>query len=336
MNTPNNMALVTGGAGFIGSHLVDLLLTQDYGVVVVDKLGYAGSMDNLTQAQRHPHFSFVQKDICDTATLHHLLHDHSISHVFHLAAESHVDNSISDAAPFIQSNIVGTYSVLEACLTYWQAQGQPQDFRLVHVSTDEVFGQLTSHAPPFSETSPYAPNSPYSASKAASDHLARAWFHTYGLPTVTTNCSNNYGPRQHQEKFIPTILQHLHRGQPIPIYGSGEHIRDWLHVNDHCQGLYLAATQGRPGETYCFGGNNEQTNLAIAQRLYELALEQGEIDPIPEHDRFRLVTDRPGHDWRYAIDYTKASTELGYRPCIDWTQGLRSTLTWFTHEAATQ
>lgn len=321
----NNTYLVTGGAGFIGSHLVDYLINLGNQVVVVDKLSYSGNLVNLKEAQATGRLIFIEKDICDNLGMEKVLHKYNINAVFHLAAESHVDNSIKDAAPFIQTNIVGTYSMLTASLRYWEDKGKNPDFRFVHVSTDEVFGHLMDDEPPFTENSAYAPNSPYAASKAASDHLARAWYVTYGLPVIITNCSNNFGSRQHYEKLIPTIIRNALQNQSIPIYGTGKNIRDWLFVKDHCQGLYLAATKGKVGETYCFGGTNEKRNIDIAMEICQIL---DEVNPRKDGKSFRsqitYVENRKGHDWRYAIDFSKAKNELGFQPSEQKAELLRS------------
>ena len=323
MKTP---VLITGGAGFIGSHLVDRLLDHKIPVVVLDLLTYAGSLDNLERARGNALFTFVQGDICDTALVASLLAQHQIGTLFHLAAESHVDNSIAGAEAFVQTNIVGTYRLLDAAHQFWKAQDKPQDFRFLHVSTDEVYGQLGTSDAPFTEESPQRPNSPYSASKAGSDHLARAWFHTYGLPVIITHCTNNFGPRQHNEKLIPTIIRTALQGQPIPIYGQGHNVRDWIFVQDHCEGLVRAATQGRPGEVYDFGSGEEKRNIDIA-RLLCACLDR--LAPRTEGtymNQITFVQDRPGHDWRYAIDSRKSRNHLGFAPTLSFGERLRETV----------
>ena len=316
--------LVTGGAGFIGSHLVDLLMAQDLNVVVLDALTYAGSKDNLETHFNKPNFHFVEGNICDGELVSDLLARHTIDTVLHLAAESHVDNAIEEPGIFIKTNVEGSYTLLKACLDAWQ---NTDGKRFLHVSTDEVFGQLKENDPPFNEETSYAPSSPYSASKASSDLLARAWHHTYKFPVVITNCSNNYGSRQHDEKLIPTIIRNALAGKIIPIYGTGMNIRDWLYVEDHCKGLIAAITQGALGETYCLGGDNEVKNLDIARQIC------GILDKkIPKAngksyaEQIQFVTDRKGHDFRYAIDFSKAKSKIGWTPQIDFQTGLEKTV----------
>jgi dTDP-glucose 4,6-dehydratase len=326
---PMKYSLVTGGAGFIGSHLTDYLIEQGDHVLVLDKLTYAGDLRNLEEAQKTGRLTFIEGDICDQALVYDLLKKYDVKTVCHLAAESHVDNSINDSSAFIQTNIFGTHSMLSAALKYWEEKNRFPEFRFVHVSTDEVFGQLSEKDPPFNEMSPYAPNSPYSASKAASDHLARAWFHTYKLPVIITNCSNNYGPRQHSEKLIPAIIRKALEGNPIPIYGTGRNIRDWLYVNDHCEGLHLAALKGRIGESYCFGGNNEKRNIDLAK---EICYQLDTLNPCANGksyvDQIIFVKDRKGHDFRYAIDSRRAAQELGWtsEPASFFKTGLQETI----------
>ncbi|HSX20097.1 MAG TPA: dTDP-glucose 4,6-dehydratase [Gammaproteobacteria bacterium] len=320
--------LVTGGAGFIGSHLVDMLLEQGKHVVVLDLLTYAGSMENLAEARVYNTFEFVHGDICDGELVSNILRNHNIDTVFHLAAESHVDNSIADPGKFIQTNVTGTYSMLYACLHYWEDKGRPHDFRFIHVSTDEVFGQLGLDDPAFNEQTAYAPNSPYSASKAASDLLARAWYHTYKFPAIITNCSNNFGTRQHTEKLIPKVVALALSGKPITIYGSGENIRDWLYVKDHCQGLILAATHGNIGESYCFGGNNEIKNIDIVLTICDM-LDTFKPKGSPYRANIIHVADRKGHDFRYAIDATKARTALNWQTGINFAENLYTTIRYY-------
>lgn len=306
--------LVTGGAGFIGSHLVDLLIEKGHHVVVIDKLTYAASMDNLKDAQETGQLTFIKEDICAAEKVYQALKDHQVQAVYHLAAESHVDNSIDDASPFLQTNVMGTYAMLTASTKYWEESSRFNAFRFIHVSTDEVFGHLAESDPPFNEKTRYEPNSPYSASKAASDHFARAWHTTYGLPVIVTNCSNNYGSRQHAEKLIPTIMRNALAGNPIPIYGNGKNVRDWLYVKDHCNGLYLACSKGQIGETYCFGGRNEKRNIDIANEICAcFDAHSPREDGKSYASQVTFVEDRKGHDWRYAVDSTKSEEKLGWK-----------------------
>ncbi len=319
--------LITGGAGFIGSHLVDLLIAQNLNVIVLDALTYAGSKENLASHFGKSNFHFVEGNICDAELISNLLERHSIDTVLHLAAESHVDNAIAEPGIFIKTNVDGTYTLLKACMDAWE---DTSGKRFLHVSTDEVFGQLKEKDPPFKEDTPYAPSSPYSASKASSDLLARAWYHTYKFPVVITNCSNNYGSRQHDEKLIPTIIRNALSGKKIPIYGTGMNIRDWLYVEDHCKGLINAVTKGETGQTYCLGGGNEVRNLDIAHEIC------GILDNIiprddakPYADQIHFVTDRKGHDFRYAIDFSKAKAELEWQPQTDFKTGLKKTVDYY-------
>jgi dTDP-glucose 4,6-dehydratase len=324
--------LVTGGAGFIGSAVVrHIIRDTDWTVANVDKLTYAGNLESLAEARtsnRHRHFKV---DICDRAAIDAVLTDVRPEAVLHLAAESHVDRSIDGADPFIETNVVGTYTLLEAVLAYWRTldEGTRARFRFQHISTDEVFGSLGATGR-FTETTPYAPNSPYSASKAASDHLVRAWHHTYGLPTLATNCSNNYGPYHFPEKLIPLIIIRALRGESLPVYGKGENVRDWLHVEDHAEALTLVLRKGRPGETYNVGGDSERRNIDVVRGICRLLDEMVPASPHRPHESLiRFVTDRPGHDARYAIDASKISSELGWRPRHDFESGLRDTVRWF-------
>ena len=323
--------LVTGGCGFIGSHVLDHVISQPEvtRVVNLDCLTYAGRLENVAAVAAHPKYRFEQVDLRDkTATLR-VVRDHAITHVLHLAAESHVDRSIEGPGDFIQTNIVGTFNLLEACRAAWTQTTDPRpQTRFLHVSTDEVFGSLgaTGH---FTEASPYAPNSPYSASKAASDLLVRAYHHTYGLDTVITNCSNNYGPRQFPEKLIPVVIHKVAARQPIPVYGDGMNVRDWLYVTDHAQALWQALLRGRSGETYCIGGHNEWANLRIVELICDLV---DELSPQLGGNSRRLITfvkDRPGHDRRYAIDAAKIDGELGWRPAHTFETGIRETVKWY-------
>jgi dTDP-glucose 4,6-dehydratase len=324
--------LITGGAGFIGSNFVRYLLATDARVNIVnlDLLTYAGSLDNLTALPDPRRHTFVQGDICDRALVDHLLQDYRIDTIVHFAAESHVDRSITGPASFIQTNLVGTFTLLEAARTAWLERPgiDRKAVRFHHISTDEVYGTLTRDEPAFTETTPYSPNSPYSASKAGSDHLVRAYFHTYGLPVTTTNCSNNYGPYQHGEKFIPTIIRSCLRQQPIPVYGDGSNIRDWLYVDDHCRGIDRVIRQGTLGECYNIGGCNEWANLAITNKICAL-LDERRPQQAPHSRLITFVTDRPGHDWRYAIDASRMIVQLQWRPLETFETGIAKTVDWY-------
>jgi dTDP-glucose 4,6-dehydratase len=324
--------IITGGAGFIGSAVVRQLINEtDTTVINVDKLTYAGNLDSVAEVSASPRYRFEQVDICDAQAVQRLFAHHRPDAVMHLAAESHVDRSIDGPAPFITTNIVGTYTLLEAARAYWQ--GLPSDakarFRFHHISTDEVYGSLGADGR-FTEETPYQPNSPYSASKAASDHLARAWHHTYGLPVVTTNCSNNYGPYHFPEKLIPLTIIKALRGEPLPVYGKGDNVRDWLYVEDHARALRLVLEKGRVGETYNIGGHNERTNLQVVETLCALL---DELVPEPKRQPYvsfiSFVADRPGHDKRYAIDASKVERELGWKPFETFESGLRKTVQWY-------
>ncbi|NBB79894.1 MAG: dTDP-glucose 4,6-dehydratase [Verrucomicrobia bacterium] len=381
--------LVTGGSGFIGSNLVRLLVERKGAEVInLDKLTYAGNADSLTDLADNPRYHFDQVDLCDAPALQAIFDKYRPDAVMHLAAESHVDRSIDGPGEFIQTNIVGTYNLLQAALAYWKwlpnvselsGRGQAavellsgdgceksltlskvgadsttqppnhltkESFRFLHVSTDEVYGSLAPEAPGFSETTPYDPHSPYSASKAASDHLARAWADTYGLPVLVTNCSNNYGPYQFPEKLIPVVILKCLRGEPIPVYGKGENIRDWLYVEDHAEALYTVLTKGRIGETYNIGGNNERQNIDLVRTLCRLMDDlipqfRSELErnltsgfcPLSSDKTYEalisFVTDRPGHDMRYAIDPAKIRDELGWEPKEDFESGFRKTVKWY-------
>jgi len=381
--------LVTGGAGFIGSNLVRLLVGKEgVSVINVDKLTYAGNLESLADIADQSNYCFEHVDLCDLTSVIEVFNTHQPDYIMHLAAESHVDRSIDGPGEFIQSNVIGTFNLLQAALAYWNelpdaselsGSGQAavesfsqdvdedhrstthplkhstktppnhptkQSFRFLHVSTDEVYGSLSTDAPGFSETTPYDPHSPYSASKAASDHLARAWCDTYGLPVLVTNCSNNYGPYQFPEKLIPVVILKCLRGEPIPVYGKGENIRDWLYVTDHAEALYTVVTQGRVGETYNIGGNNERQNIELVRTLcklmdelvpeYRSRLEENlasEFCPLPSEKTYEslisFVKDRPGHDMRYAIDATKIRNELGWEPKEDFESGFRKTVKWY-------
>lgn len=326
--------LVTGGAGFIGSNFIRYLLASEPQVKIVnlDALTYAGSLDNLTDVASDTRYAFVHGNICDEALVTNLLRQHRIDTVVHFAAESHVDRSISNPQQFIETNVVGTLNLLTACRRVWLEEKllPASEARFHHVSTDEVYGTLKPADPAFAETTPYAPNSPYAASKAASDHLVRAYHHTYGLPVTVTNCSNNYGPYQFPEKLIPLMIVNALHGRLLPIYGDGQQIRDWLYVTDHCEAIKLVLTRGRIGETYNIGGNNQPANLDIVQQLCAL-LDELVPDSLhcPHQSLMQFVADRPGHDRRYAIDLTKIRTELGWEPRESLTSGLRKTVEWY-------
>jgi dTDP-glucose 4,6-dehydratase len=324
--------LVTGGAGFIGSNLVRLLLaTPHHEVLTLDALTYAGNLHSLTDVASHPRHRFVQADITDAALLRHLFADFAPDWVMHLAAESHVDRSIDGPGAFIQTNVVGTFTLLQAARAHFESLTGParERFRFLHVSTDEVYGSLGPTGL-FTEHTAYDPHSPYSASKAASDHLARAWADTYRLPVLVTNCSNNYGPYQFPEKLIPVVILKALRGDPIPVYGKGENIRDWLYVGDHCEALHTVIARGRPGQTYNVGGNNERQNIDLVRLLCALLDElRPRGDDRPYANQITFVTDRPGHDLRYAIDATKIKTELGWTPRQDHSSGFRQTVAWY-------
>ena len=324
--------LVTGGAGFIGSAVVRALIgNTQHEVLVVDRLTYAGNLDSLAPVATSSRFHFVQKDICDEAAIASVLADFAPDIVMHLAAESHVDRSIDGPGAFIQTNIVGTASLLNASLAYWRRLPAHQGaaFRFHHISTDEVFGSLGADGA-FDETTAYDPRSPYSASKAASDHLVRAWRHTYGLPTLITNCSNNYGPYHFPEKLIPLIILNGLEGKPLPVYGGGENIRDWLYVDEHAQALILVAQQGIVGETYCIGGDSERRNIDVVRAICGLLDEMAPDVAIGRHEALiTFVADRPGHDQRYAIDTGKIARDLGWRPQETFESGLAKTVRWY-------
>ena len=367
--------LVTGGAGFIGSNLVRLLVSRGHDVLNIDALTYAGNLASLTDLEGHSNFRFLQADICDASAIQSAFADFQPDAVMHLAAESHVDRSIDGPGAFIQTNILGTYTLLQTSLEYWRSLPEQEDrgqesevrsqrsgvrgqqseetlqnsdfriqnsklqksFRFLHVSTDEVYGSLSPDDSGFSETTPYSPHSPYSASKASSDHLARAWHDTYGLPVLVTNCSNNYGPYQFPEKLIPVVLLKALRGEAIPVYGKGENIRDWLYVEDHAEALLTVLEKGTPGETYNIGGNNEMKNLELVQLLCQLLDERVESGKLKAESRngktfaeqITFVKDRPGHDLRYAIDASKIKRELGWTPKQDHESGFRKTVEWY-------
>ncbi len=327
-------ALVTGGAGFIGSNFVRGWLENDREVrlVTLDVLTYAGSEDNLAGLADPSRHRFVRGDVCDGALVRRLLEQESIDTIVHFAAESHVDRSIEGPAPFIQTNVVGTFTLLEAARDVWAGQ---KTVRFHHVSTDEVYGTLGKGDPAFHERTPYQPNSPYSASKAASDHLVRAYHHTFGLPVTISNCSNNYGPYQHTEKFIPTVIRTCIRQERIPVYGDGSNRRDWLYVIDHCRAIEAILRGGTVGETYCIGGDAEEANLEVAQTICRV---MDELVPAhAPHDRLiSFVKDRPGHDWRYAIDASKIRQHLGWRPEESFATGIRKTAAWYLERLHTR
>ncbi|WP_187431728.1 dTDP-glucose 4,6-dehydratase 2 (plasmid) [Roseobacter fucihabitans] len=325
--------LVTGGAGFIGSAVVRQAIARGYSVVNLDALTYAACLDNVASVADHPAYAFEQADIRDRAALDRVFATHKPDAVMHLAAESHVDRSIDGPGDFIETNITGTYHLLEAARAYWATQGKPEGFRFHHISTDEVFGSLGPTGQ-FTETTPYDPRSPYSASKAASDHLVRAWGETYGLPIVMTNCSNNYGPYHFPEKLIPVVILNALAGKDLPIYGDGSNVRDWLYVEDHADALLTVLQRGKLGRSYNIGGENERTNLELVQTLCAIL---DELRPKPAgsySDQIRFVTDRPGHDARYAIDPTRMREELGWRPSVTVEEGLRKTVQWYLDNEA--
>ncbi len=326
------MIFVTGGAGFIGANFVlDWLAQSDESVLNYDKLTYAGNLNNLASLNNDARHVFVKGDIIDSAHLCGLFFEYQPRAIVHFAAESHVDRSIHGPAAFVTTNVNGTFNLLEAARTYWQSlEGEDKaNFRFLHISTDEVYGTLAADDAAFSETTAYAPNSPYSATKAASDHLVRAYHHTYGLPVLTTNCSNNYGPYHFPEKLIPLMIANARAGKDLPVYGDGLQVRDWLYVKDHCAAIRRVLDAGKPGETYNVGGWNEQTNLSVVHTLCELL---DELQPKAQgsyKDQIRHVTDRPGHDRRYAIDARKIEKELGWKPQETFTTGLRKTVEWY-------
>ena len=319
--------LITGGAGFIGSAVVRLAIAQGHEVVVLDALTYAACLDNLAPVSGSDKYRFVEGDICDRALLDQVLGDHRPEAVMHLAAESHVDRSIDGPGAFIETNITGTYTLLEAARCYWRDSSKSDSFRFHHISTDEVFGSLGKTVY-FTEETSYAPNSPYAASKAASDHLVRACHETYGLPVVLSNCSNNYGPYHFPEKLIPVIIINALAGKPLPIYGNGENVRDWLYVEDHADALLTVLTKGKIGRSYNIGGENEATNIDIVREICAI-LDRLRPAARPYFELVNFVADRPGHDLRYAIDPTRIRTELGWRPAITLTQGLEKTVRWY-------
>jgi len=330
------MILVTGGAGFIGANFVlDWTAATDEPVVNLDALTYAGNLESLASLQGNPRHIFVKGDITDRALVDSLLAEHRPRAIVHFAAESHVDRSIHGPGDFIRTNVNGTFTLLEAARAHWLSldEAGKASFRFHHVSTDEVYGSLSASAPAFTEDHPYEPNSPYSASKAASDHLVRAWFHTYGLPVVTTNCSNNYGPYHFPEKLIPLMIVNALAGKPLPVYGDGQQVRDWLYVKDHCSAIREVLARGKVGETYNVGGWNEKPNLEIVHTVCSL-LDELRPDPAGSYKRLiTFVTDRPGHDRRYAIDARKLERELGWKPFETFETGIRKTVQWYLDNA---
>lgn len=325
--------LVTGGAGFIGSNFIHYLIQKesDVNIINLDALTYAGNLANLSSVEKHPRHRFVQGNICDADTIDSLLREYEIDTVVHFAAESHVDRSILGPRQFVETNVMGTFTILEALRTYWlKDKAFPlEHVRFHHVSTDEVFGSLKPGEPAWTEETPYAPNSPYAASKAASDHLVRSYGHTYGLPYTITNCSNNYGPYQFPEKLIPLIILNAVEGKPLPVYGDGQQIRDWLHVEDHCEAIHLVLTKGTTGETYNIGGVNQPANLTIVETVCDILDEISETTHKPHKNLIQFVKDRPGHDRRYDMDTHKIHTELGWQPRHTLTEGLLDTVKWY-------
>ncbi|MDQ8996671.1 dTDP-glucose 4,6-dehydratase [Acinetobacter soli] len=332
--------LITGGAGFIGSAVVrHVIENTENEVLNVDKLTYAGNLESLARIAKNPRYTFSQTDICDRAALDELFENFQPDAVMHLAAESHVDRSITGPAAFIETNIIGTYQLLEAARHYWNTlpENRKTAFRFHHISTDEVYGDLEGTEDLFLETTPYAPSSPYSASKASSDHLVRAWYRTYGLPVVLTNCSNNYGPFHFPEKLIPLVILNALAGKPLPVYGNGTQIRDWLYVEDHARALYKVVTEAAVGETYNIGGHNEQKNIDVVKAICELLEELAPNKPeglARYEDLITYVTDRPGHDLRYAIDASKIQKDLGWVPQESFETGLRKTVQWYLNNQA--
>lgn len=326
--------LVTGGAGFIGSNFVPYYLSnhEDIHIVNIDLLTYAGDLTNLKEIEDHPRYTFVQGDICDRDLVTSLFKQYNFQGVFHFAAESHVDNSIKNPDAFIRTNVFGTFTLIDVAKNHWmdephQTKEEYKEARFLHISTDEVYGTL-GETGLFTEETPYAPNSPYSASKASSDFLVRSYFHTYGMNVVTTNCSNNYGPKQHNEKLIPTIIRKAISGENIPIYGDGQNVRDWLYVSDHCKGIDLVFDKGTVGETYNVGGRNERNNLYIAKKICEI-LDMKQPKHRSYKEQISFVADRPGHDFRYAIDATKLENELGWKADENFETGIEKTIDWY-------
>ena len=330
--------IVTGGAGFIGSAVIrHIIKNTDNEVLNIDKLTYAGNLESLVDVESNPRYSFKQIDICDPKAIEQAFNEFQPDLVMHLAAESHVDRSIDGPAEFINTNIVGTYTLLEEARKYWQAleNTKKSNFRFHHISTDEVYGDLEGTTDLFTESTPYAPSSPYSASKASSDHLVRAWYRTYGLPVVITNCSNNYGPYHFPEKLIPLVILNALDGKPLPIYGKGDQIRDWLYVEDHARALYKVVTEGSIGETYNIGGHNEKQNIEVVKTICGILDKlQPQSNGQPYESLITFVTDRPGHDVRYAIDATKIKKDLGWTPEETFDSGIRKTVEWYLNNLA--
>jgi dTDP-glucose 4,6-dehydratase len=329
--TDTRRVLVTGGAGFIGSAVVRLLVRSGWHVVTLDKLTYSGSLSSLREVEGAPNHRFVEGDIADTALITGLLAEERLDAIMHLAAESHVDRSIDGPGVFVETNVVGTFKLLNAALEYWRGldDAAKANFRFHHISTDEVFGDLPFDSGIFTEETSYAPSSPYSASKAASDHFVRAWHETYGLPVVLSNCSNNYGPYHFPEKLIPLVILNALEGRELPVYGKGENVRDWLHVEDHAEALKRIVSEGKVGESYNVGGNAERTNLQVVEAICDALDSRVPLDGKGRRDLIRFVTDRPGHDRRYAIDASKIGRELGWTPAHSFEEGLGQTIDWY-------
>jgi len=331
---PRNV-LLTGGAGFIGSNFIRYYLDREnLKIVNLDLLTYAGSLKNLEKLSSQSDYHFVKGDICDAVLINKILHEHEIDTIVHFAAESHVDRSIYGPAPFIQTNVFGTFTLLEAARRYWleEKKWDEAQCRFHHVSTDEVFGSLSQSDPAFTEKTPYSPNSPYSASKASSDHLVRAYYHTYHLPITISNCSNNYGPYQHTEKFIPTVIRCCMEGKSIPVYGNGGNVRDWLYVEDHCHAIREILTKATVGETYNIGGQTEMDNLSVVDLVCQL-MDKVKPKSKPYNSLITFVHDRPGHDWRYAMDISKIARELGWQPREDFVSGLHKTIMFYLSQS---
>lgn len=326
--------LITGGAGFIGSNFVRYLLGKNHNIQIVnlDALTYAGSQENLKALPAPDRYTFVEADICDRSLIDGLLRKHQIDTIVHFAAESHVDRSILGPEQFIQTNIIGTFTLLDAAKNYWMQDGSQElsNVRFHHISTDEVYGTLEPDDPPFNEKTPYQPNSPYAASKASSDHLVRSYVHTYNFPATITNCSNNYGPRQFPEKLIPLVILNAIEGKPLPMYGDGKQIRDWLYVDDHCEAIWKVLKMGKTGEVYNIGGDNQPTNLEIVKTICSILDERlPNSVHVPHSQLIQFVQDRPGHDRRYAMNIDKINTELGWQPRLTLTSGLEKTVDWY-------